>query len=73
MSGKIDTNPRIIKRQNSYAVVVDLGVYPAEQEARDRSNTYCELDELEKFIQDEMRKPVSQRNPNGFKFRVGKL
>ena len=32
-----------------------------------------ELDELEKFIQDEMRKPVSQRNPNGFKFRVGKL
>ena len=50
MSGKIDTNPRIIKRQNSYAVVVDLGVYPAEQKARDRSNTYSELDELEKWF-----------------------
>jgi len=49
-NGKIDTNPRIIKRQSCYAVVVDLGVYPAEQEARDRSNTYSELDELEKWF-----------------------
>jgi len=49
-NGKIDTNPKIIKRQNSYAVVVDLGVYPAEQGARDHSHTYGELDELEKWF-----------------------
>lgn len=30
-----------------------------------------ELDELERFVRDEVRKPLNQRAPTGFQFRVG--
>lgn len=33
----------------------------------------AELDALELFIRQEMQRPLSQRNPNGFEWRVGKL
>jgi hypothetical protein len=31
-----------------------------------------ELDQMEQFMRDEIRKPLSQRNPNGFTFKLGK-
>lgn len=33
----------------------------------------AELDALEAFVREELRKPLSKRDPNGFKWRIGKF
>lgn len=37
------------------------------------SEVEAELDDLERFVREEVRKPLHQRAPNGFQFRVGVL
>jgi hypothetical protein len=50
LKGKIHNDPKIIKTRNNCSVVVDLGVYPAEENAKSRDLIYGELDELEKWL-----------------------
>jgi len=48
--GKIHNNPKIIKTRNCCSVVVDLGVYPVEENGKSHDLIYGELDELEKWL-----------------------
>lgn len=50
LRGKIHNDPKIIKTRNNCSVVVDLGVYPAEENGKSHDLIYGELDELETWL-----------------------